>query len=96
MGGGYQMTANANYSWRSQTYTSIGNQNTTHVGGYGLLGARVGLGPEQGHWHVGLYGRNVLNRCYPTGYYLIAAVGNAQFYSPDARRTVGVFLDGSF
>ena len=96
VGGGYGMSANLNYSWRSQTYTTIGNQEATHVGGYGLLGARLAFGPEQGHWHAGVYARNLLDRYFPTGYYLLAGLGNSQFYSPDARRTVGVFVDGSF
>jgi hypothetical protein len=29
-----------NYNWRSQTYTNIGMESQTHVGGYGTLGGR--------------------------------------------------------
>jgi iron complex outermembrane receptor protein len=95
-GAGYEVTANANYSWRSQTYAIIGDQTTTHIGGYGLLGARIGFGSEEGRWHAGFYARNLLNRYFPTAFYLISGLGESQLYSPDARRTVGLFVNCSF
>jgi iron complex outermembrane receptor protein len=96
VGNGYQVTTNLNYNWRSQTYTNIGMESQTHVGGYGTLGGRLGFGADSGRWTFGVYGRNLTNRYYPTGFYVIGAVGVAQLYSPDAKRTVGAFVNASF
>jgi iron complex outermembrane receptor protein len=96
VGSGYQATVNANFYWRGETYTTIGDQAGSHVGGYGVLGSRLGFGPQQGSWHVGLYGRNLLDRYFPTGFFSNAPLGTGTLYNANARRTVGVYLDGSF
>jgi len=90
------VTSNLNYNWRSQTYTNIGMESQTHIGGYGTLGGRQGFGADSGRWSFGVYGRNLTNRYYPTGFYVIAPIGVAQFYAPDAKRTVGAFVNASF
>jgi iron complex outermembrane receptor protein len=95
IGGGYQAIADLNYAWRAHTYINIGQQESTHVGGYGLMGGRLSFGPEQGHWKAGVYGRNLLNKYYPEAFFAFAT-GTYQSYTPDARRTVGAFFEGSF
>jgi iron complex outermembrane receptor protein len=95
VGGGYQAVADLNYAWRAHTYINIGQQVATHVGGYGLMGGRLSIGPEQGHWKAGVYGRNLLNKYYPEAFFSFA-VGTYQSYTPDGRRTIGAFFEGSF
>jgi iron complex outermembrane receptor protein len=74
-------------------------------GGYGLLGAQVGVRDPDGAWRVSLFARNLLDKFFvsriiaqPT----LNAIGTnglgsySQFPSADARRIVGVSLDLRF
>jgi iron complex outermembrane receptor protein len=83
-------TAHVDYSWKSYVYGVVGDSNSI-IPAYGQLGMRFGVGPEDGKWKVGLYGRNILDATYPSGN--ASFNGIIQTFAPDAKRTVGVFFE---
>lgn len=91
--GGYRVTEYLNYSYRSAVIGIVGNP-LSRIPGHGDLGMRLGVEPADGKWGVGLYGRNLLDRVYPTG--VIAFNGILQSFTPDARRTVGAYVNVHF
>lgn len=64
--------------------------------GYGLLNGRLSLTPPGRDIEFGLYGRNLLNTYYSTGYQQYGALGLLHYTSLNARRTVGVFARFAF
>ncbi len=104
---GYQLDADANYVWRSSTYTVAANPNTVQ-GGYGLLGAQLGVGPEDGRWKISVYGRNLTDQKFVSAIFPtfldngaltgipLPTQGYSNVPSIEARRFVGVKLDVAF
>jgi iron complex outermembrane receptor protein len=89
--------ANANYLYRSDFFSS-GVDPNTRVHGYGIVNVNIGVGASNGAWRVGLFARNLFNT-----YYLSAVDGGSMdqgalfnILNPDAKRTVGIQLDGRF
>ena len=93
--GGYEVSAHANYFYRTRVYTVIA-QPYSIVPGYGILGGRIGIGPQSGVWQVGVYARNLLNRHFSTSYQEVGGVGTVSLTSPNELRTVGVEANCSF
>jgi iron complex outermembrane receptor protein len=97
--------AGVNWFHRSSvTYASNGDPGLFQ-GGYGLLGAQVGVRDPDGLWRVSVFARNLLDKFFvsriiaqPT----LNAIGTnglgsySQFPSADARRIFGVSLDVKF
>jgi iron complex outermembrane receptor protein len=91
----YDVTAHANYSYRTQVYTVIAEPYSI-VPGYGLLGGRIGFAPHSGPWQVGVYGRNILNKHFSSGSEQLGGVGTLSSTSLDEFRTIGVDARYSF
>jgi iron complex outermembrane receptor protein len=96
---GLTLDAAANYSYRTKTQNAVGNPNTVQKG-YGVLNVSVGVGPEDRQWRVGVFARNLLDQDFnaaiitlpfQTGY-----DGYINWRTREARRTVGVSLEGHF
>lgn len=91
---GYWVDANANYVWKSQTYTVVPDPNTI-ISSYGLLGVNVGFSPEDGPWRVGVFVRNLLDKHFVASIFqnFFDPGGYAQTPAVEARRTIGFTVD---
>lgn len=95
---GLVLDASTNFSYRSKVFMIAADPASVQEG-YGILQARVGIGPEDGQWKIGVYGRNLTNQYYTTAYFDYASFGLPfQFRqtSPEAARTVGGFVSVKF
>jgi iron complex outermembrane recepter protein len=54
----------ADYSYRSDVFTTANNSIYSRIPAYGLLNLRVGLKAEDGRWEVQAWGRNVTDELY--------------------------------
>lgn len=86
------MKANLGYAYRSDIWTVVGQPSYSHVKGYGLLNGRVSFAPKSLPVEFGVYGRNLLNTYYSTGWQQYGALGLLHYTTPNAYRTVGVFF----
>jgi iron complex outermembrane receptor protein len=96
VGANLRMRANLDYAYRSKTWTVVGQPAYSEVPGYGLVNGRISLTPENSDIEFGLYGRNLLNTYYSTGYQQYGALGLLHYTARDAYRTVGVFAKYAF
>ena len=97
----------ANYSWRGKSYTAAADPNSI-MPSYGLLGANVSFGPEDGRWRVSAFGRNLLDKYFVSGIFKtpldsgaagstpLSTIGYANIPSIESSRTVGVKLEVAF
>ena len=92
-----QWDLNANYLYRSDFYTN-GVDPNTRIHGYGIVNVNLGVGSQDGAWRVGVFARNLFNTYYISaiepGFADAGAVLNV--LNPDAKRTIGIVLDGKF
>ncbi|AIT80779.1 TonB-dependent receptor [Novosphingobium pentaromativorans US6-1] len=97
LGDELKFDAVARYVYRSAFYTN-GVDPNTRIGGYGIVNANIGLGAQDDSWRVGVFARNLFNTYYvaaiETGIFDTGGLTNV--ISPEARRTLGVVLDGRF
>ncbi|MBQ1542750.1 TonB-dependent receptor [Caulobacter sp. CCUG 60055] len=93
---GVRVRGSLDYAYRSTTWTVVGQPAYSEVPGYGLLNGRLSLTPPGRDIEFGLYGRNLLNTYYSTGYQQYGALGLLHYTSLNARRTVGVFARFAF
>ena len=91
---GFWLDANANYVWRSQTYTVVPDPHTI-VSSYGLLGLNVGVSPDDGPWRVAVFARNLFDQHFVNSIFpnFFDPAGYAQSPAVEARRTVGFTVD---
>lgn len=88
----------------SLTAPAVTNTDGTHtpnssyalVPAYSLVNARVSIRPTTRDLEVGVYARNLFNQYFSTGWQLYGALGLLHYQSPDAYRTVGVFVKAGF
>jgi outer membrane receptor protein involved in Fe transport len=66
----------AHVTYDSKTYADLAESPLLRIDPYTILGVRAGVGANDGHWDVSLYGRNVTNRYYWTN----AALGYDSVY----------------
>jgi iron complex outermembrane receptor protein len=90
--------AAANYYYRSEVYGGAGDT-TTIQPSYQIVNLNLGIGAPDGAWRLGLFARNLFDKNFTS------AVIGLPFSNPgatvnwetrDARRTVGVSLEGRF
>lgn len=97
--GALTMDASANYSYRSKTQNAVGNPNTIQKG-YGVLNVSAGIGPEDRQWRVGVFARNLLDKDFNAAIITLPFQSGYDGYinwrTREARRTVGVTLEGHF
>lgn len=89
--GTMRVRANLDYAYRSKSWTVVGQPAYSEVPAYGLANGRISLSPENSQIEFGLYGRNLFNKYYSTGYQQYGALGLLHYTARDAYRTVGVF-----
>ncbi|WP_454759645.1 TonB-dependent receptor [Caulobacter segnis] len=91
--------ASANYSYRSKTQNAVGNPNTEQKG-YGVLNVSAGIGPEDRQWRVGVFARNLLDQDFNAAIITLPFQSGYDGYinwrTREARRTIGVSLEGHF
>jgi len=76
--------------------THTPNSSYSYVPGYSLVNARISVRPTNKDLELGVYARNLLNQYFSTGWQIYGALGLLHYTSPDAYRTVGVFLKAGF
>ena len=89
---------NATYSHRSSAYSVAGDPNTI-IPGYGLFNGTLGVGPQDGRWRIGLYWRNLFDEKFVSRIRAPSFAGTGTYTNTpvlDARRTLGIKLDGTF
>lgn len=90
------MQAHLDYAYRGTTWTVTGQPDYSKVPAYSLVNLRVSLLPLNKRLQVGLYVRNMFNQYFSTGYQLYGTAGYLHYTSPDARRTIGGFINFSY
>lgn len=88
--------AHLDYAYRGTTWTVTGQPDYSKVPAYSLVNLRVSLLPLNKRLQVGLYVRNMFNQYFSTGYQLYGTAGYLHYTSPDARRTIGGFINFSY
>jgi len=91
IGGEKQLNASADYSYRSQYWTVVGQPSYSEVPAYGLLNAKVGVKELGNNLEYGVYARNLLNQYYSTGWQQYGALGLLHYTSQNAYRTLGIY-----
>jgi iron complex outermembrane receptor protein len=88
LGGALNATAEANYSYKGE---SFGAQPFNYVASYGLIDARVAVGSGNDRWRVSLWGKNLADKYYYTAAFL---GGNGPFVRVVGMpRTYGIGFD---
>jgi iron complex outermembrane recepter protein len=88
--------AHIDYAYRSKTWTVVGMPSYSKVDGYGLINARLTFVPHSGNFEYGIYGRNLGNTYFSTGWQQYGALGLMHYTAPNAYRTVGLFAKYSY
>ncbi|WP_082515605.1 TonB-dependent receptor [Sphingomonas sp. Leaf412] len=101
VGAGMRASAQVNFSGQSDVnYAANGDPGTIQKA-FGLLGANIGIGPDDNSWRVGVFAINLLNQFWaaqknPSPTTTLNPGGYLQYLSPDSVRTVGATLDFRF
>jgi iron complex outermembrane receptor protein len=66
------------------------------VPGYGLVNGRLTFSLPNSDVQFGLYGRNLFDTYFSTGWQNYGALGLLHYTSPNARRTLGAFVNVAF
>lgn len=88
--------AHLDYAYRSKIWTVNGEPVWSQVEGYGLFNGRLSLTPKNSNFQFGIYGRNLFNTYFSTGWQEYGALGLLHYTSPDAYRTIGVFVKAAY
>ena len=91
-----RLRAHADYAYRSDYWTVVGQPSYSFVPAYGLTNARMSVVSEKSGVEVGVYARNVFDTYFSTGWQQYGALGLLHYTSPNARRTVGGFVNLKF
>ncbi|WP_310889132.1 TonB-dependent receptor [Gluconacetobacter dulcium] len=87
------LRAHVDYAYRGTYWTVVGQPAYSRVPAFSLVNLRLSLLPWNKRVQVGLYVRNLFDQYFSTGYQLYGATGYLHYTTPDARRTVGGFLN---
>lgn len=95
---GFRGSLQVNFSGQSDVnYQANGDPGTIEKA-FGLLGANIGIGPDNGRWRLGVFAINLLDKHWlaqrtasPTT--TLNPGGYLAYISPDAVRTIGLALD---
>ena len=96
--GRLQIDAAANYYYRSRVQYDVANSYSVQ-GGYGIAGGTIGLGDPDGLWRVAVFVRNAFDKRFQAaviGLPFADAGGEVNWNTREARRTVGVSIEGKF
>ncbi len=95
-GSGMGLRAHADYAYRSEYWTVVGQPAYSNVPGYGLVNGRVSVTLPNSRVEVGVYARNLFDKYFSTGWQQYGVLGLLHYTSPNARRTVGGFVNFDF
>ncbi|SEI66201.1 iron complex outermembrane recepter protein [Sphingobium sp. AP50] len=95
-GSGFGVRAHADYAYRSEYWTVVGQPDYSNVPGYGLVNGRLTFSLPGKTVEFGVYARNLFDKYFSTGWQQYGALGLLHYTSPNARRTVGGFVNVSF
>lgn len=90
------LQAHLDYAYRGTVWTVTGQPHYARVPAFSLVNLRVSLLPLNKRLQVGLYVRNLFNQYFSTGYQIYGNAGYLHYTSPDARRTIGGFINFSY
>jgi iron complex outermembrane receptor protein len=93
---GLGFKAHADYAYRSEYWTVVGQPAYSHVPGYGLVNGRLSVTLPNRPIEVGVYARNLFDKYFSTGWQQYGVLGLLHYTSPNARRTVGGFINVNF
>lgn len=93
---GFTLKAHADYAWRDEYWTVVGQPDYSHVPAYGLVNARLSLAKADGGLEFGIYARNLFDTWFSTGYQIYGPLGLLHYTSPNARRMAGAFVNFNF
>lgn len=93
---GFGVRAHADYAYRSEYWTVVGQPDYSNVPGYGLVNGRLTFSLPNKKVEFGVYGRNLFDKYFSTGWQVYGVLGLLHYTSPNARRTVGAFVNVSF
>jgi iron complex outermembrane receptor protein len=93
---GLGFKAHADYAYRSEYWTVVGQPDYSHVSGYGLVNGRVSVTLPNRPIEIGVYARNLFDTYFSTGWQQYGTLGLLHYTSPNARRTLGGFVNFSF
>ncbi|AUW58554.1 hypothetical protein C1T17_11035 [Sphingobium sp. SCG-1] len=89
---GVRLTANLDYSWRSEQASAASNVDALVVPSYGLLNGQVELRSADKRWSIAVFGTNLADKEYVTGgLNLLTLVGNLR-WDMGRPRELGVRL----
>lgn len=95
-GSGLGFKAHADYAYRSEYWTVVGQPDYSHVPGYGLVNGRISVTLPNRPIEIGIYARNLFDTYFSTGWQQYGTLGLLHYTSPNARRTLGGFVNFSF
>ncbi|MBA4090209.1 MAG: TonB-dependent receptor [Sphingobium sp.] len=95
-GPGFEVRAHADYAYRSEYWTVVGQPAYSNVPSYGLVNTRLTFALPSKTVEFGVYARNLFDTYFSTGWQNYGALGLLHYTSPNARRTVGGFVNVSF
>ncbi|AHE51863.1 TonB-dependent receptor [Sphingomonas sanxanigenens] len=93
---GFGVRAHADYAYRSEYWTVVGQPAYSRVPGYGLVNGRLTVSLPDSNVEFGVYGRNLFDTYFSTGWQNYGALGILHYTSPNARRTLGGFVNVNF
>lgn len=93
---GFGVRAHADYAYRSEYWTVVGQPDYSRVPGYGLVNGRLTFSLPDSNVEFGVYGRNLFDTYFSTGWQNYGALGILHYTSPNARRTLGGFVNVNF
>jgi len=96
LGSGLGLRAHVDYAYRSEYWTVVGQPDYSNVPGYGLVNGRLTFSLPNSDVQFGLYGRNLFDTYFSTGWQNYGALGLLHYTSPNARRTLGAFVNLAF
>ncbi|AMN47695.1 hypothetical protein ACG33_11405 [Steroidobacter denitrificans] len=93
VGTNHNLSLRASYKYTSEYYFNLENTPSAHVDAYGLVDAHLAFAPNDGRWEIGLWGKNLSDKIYPT-HMIIAS--NTGFMRVGPPRTYGMDFTWNF
>lgn len=94
--GQFVLTTQANYSWRSKFNMTLLNDPQQVQKAFGLLDARIALGPPDQRWQFAVFGKNLTDELYSDYATDAPTVTGVRFRDTQRPRQIGVELSTKF
>lgn len=93
---GLRLRARADYAYRSGAWTVVGQPGYSYVPAFGLANTRLSILHARSGVELGIFARNLFDTYFSTGWQIYGALGLLHYSSPNARRTLGGFVNFRF